>query len=153
MCEAATAYKEAVDRLNARFGALAKLRAEANALADRFPDVVAPTLAPVIEPARRKACIAAALVVDGIAFDHSRLRSPNIEHDEHRLRTRRTYEEVTGTPAGEIISATGLQQWPELSAKQREIVALREREKRDEADTAQQFGVEAGRSVQRVRVG
>ncbi|MCH7475430.1 MAG: hypothetical protein IIA27_12250, partial [Gemmatimonadetes bacterium] len=45
------------------------------------------------------------------------------------MRTRRTYAEIAGTPGGEIIKAAGPKPWPDLTPKQREIVASRARER------------------------
>jgi len=150
--EAAAAYKAAADRLNERYRGLAMLKAEAGALAARF-GVAAPTFAPVVIPAMREGCGAAALVVGSIKFlDHSHV-SPGTERDEHHLRTRRTYAEVAGTPGGEILKAAGLKAWPELNAKQREIVESRVRERQAEAATAARFEGEAARSTQRARFG
>ncbi len=150
--EAAASYKAKANRLNGRYRALAMLRAEAQALGDRF-GVAAPTFAPVVIPAQREACATAALVVGGIKFlDHSHV-SPGTERDEHHLRTRRTYAEVAGTPGGEILKAAGLKAWPELNAKQRGIVESRVREREEEAVTAARFEGEAERSTQRARLG
>ena len=145
--EAATAYKAAADRLNQRYRSLAMLGAEAGALCDRF-GVAAPMFAPVVIPAMRKVCGAAALVVDGVKFlDHAHVRTAT-EKCEHGLRTRRTYAEIAGTGGG-IIKAAGLKPWPELNAKQREIVESRVRERQAEAATAARFEGEAARGLQR----
>ena len=152
MREAAAAYKAAADRLNGRYRGLAMLKAEAGALAARF-GVAAPTFAPVVIPAMREGCGAAALVVGSIKFlDHSHV-SPGTERDEHHLRTRRTYAEIAGTPGGEIIKAAGLKPWPDLTPKQREIVASRAREREEEAATVARFEAEAARSITRARLG
>ena len=66
------------------------------------------------------------------------------------MRTRRTYEEVSGTPAAEIIKAAGgPKPWPELTARQRAIVEERARQQTQEADELRRFAVEADRSRER----
>ena len=123
--EAAVAYTAAADRLNERYRSLARLKAEAAALGDRF-GVAAPTFAPVVIPAMREGCGEAVRIVDSVRFlDHAYVRQAT-EHDEHNLLTRRTYREIKGTDGYRIITvAGGPQPWPELTAKQREIVASR----------------------------
>ena len=70
---AAEAYHAAVERLNQRFKALNMLRAEAGALRDRF-GVSAPALPPVVLPARREGCTAAAMAVQRATFLDTGLR-------------------------------------------------------------------------------
>ena len=57
--EAAAAYRDAVNRVNDRYRSLAKLKAEAAALTDRF-GVAAPTLPPIVIPAMHDGCREAA---------------------------------------------------------------------------------------------
>ncbi len=145
----ANLYAEAVEAVNARFNALMLLRAQVDALKDRF-GVAAPTLQPVVIPGLRDACREAAVIVDRAQFtDHSH-RPPATEKCEHQLRVRRTYREVSGTPAATIIeSAGGPKPWPPLTAKQGEIVAGRERDTEAEVLTASQFAGHADRSLSR----
>ncbi len=130
---------------------LATLAAEANALGDRF-GVDIPTFAPVVLPAMREGCAAAAMAVDVKFLDHVHV-SPATEKCEHGLRTRRTYQEVANTPSGEILKAAGPKAWPALTAKQQGIVESRERERRAEAATVARFEGEAARRLQRARLG
>ncbi len=74
------------------------------------------------------------------------------EHDEHRLRSRRSYAEVANTPGGKLIKTAGLKPWPELNAKQREIVESHARQRDEEAAQMERFGAHAARSPQRMRV-
>ncbi len=150
--EAATSYVKAVGRINERFLTLAKLRAEAGALADRFA-VDAPKLAPVVAPARREGCVAAHKLIDGVGFaDHAHI-TPATEECEHHIRRRRTYREVEGSEAFRIITEAHLVAFPELTERQCEFVEDRVRQKKDEVRTMDRFGAEAARSLQRSGLG
>jgi len=106
------ALDAAITRLNDRVAKRALLRAEATALRDRFG---------LAGPALR-------------GLGDVRPLRPQIEQDAHGMRERRTYEEIRGTAAFEIIMAAGLKPWPPLTEKQQAIVAARtaarERERR-----------------------
>ncbi|MCX6027091.1 MAG: hypothetical protein NTY23_12695 [Chloroflexi bacterium] len=147
--EAAVSYQVAAERVNDRYRSLARLQAEAGALADRF-GVAVPDFPSVVIPAMREGCAAAAMTVQGAGFiDHAHIPRAT-EKDEHGLRTRRTYEEITGTPAYEIITAAGgPRPWPALTERQRAIVVERGQQQAQEAVTMQRFAMEADRSLER----
>ena len=151
--EKALAFQAEADRFNGYYRSLACLKAEAAALGDRF-GVAAPTFAPVVIPAMRAGCGEAVRIVDSVKFlDHAYVPVAT-ERCEHNLRARRSYAEVANTPGGEIITAAGgPKPWPQLNAKQREIVASREREREEETATVARFGAEAERSIQRTGLG
>jgi hypothetical protein len=50
------------------------------------------------------------------------------EQCEHKMRTRRTYAEVSGAPAGEIVEVVGPKPFPELTEHQLALIAAKERE-------------------------
>ena len=146
----AAAYAAEVHRLNERYRTLAMLRAEANALVDRFPGVAAATFTPVVIPAKREGCASAAMTAQSVTFlDHAHVR-PVTEKCETGMRTRRTFEEIKNTPSYDIIKAAGPKPWPELTSTQHEIVESRERERQAEAVTAARFEGEALRGATRV---
>lgn len=147
--EAAWHATAAADRVNERFRALEMLRAEANALAERF-GLAAPAFPPVVIPARREGCAAAVMAAQAITFlDHAHMR-PDTEQDEHGVRVRRTYREIEATEGYRIIMAAGGPKgWPELTERQRAILAEREREKVREAAEMQRFAAQADRSLSR----
>lgn len=145
--EAAEKYAEAAERLTARFGALTMLRAESDALHDRF-SIPKPSLPTVVAPLF--AAQDMLRVIGNVAFPdhlHVRLRT---EEDEHRIRTRRTYEEVEGTDAGHIIQqAGGPRPWPALTQTQQEMVDGRARQEAHVAETLDRFGAAAARVRER----
>jgi hypothetical protein len=98
----------------------------------------------------REGCAAAVMAVQAVTFlDHAHIR-PATEQDEHGLRVRRTYQEVEGTEGYRIITvAGGPKAWPELTARQREIIAGRERDRAREAVELQRFAAAADRSRER----
>lgn len=146
--EAAVAYKAAADRVNERYRSLEMLRAEANALADRF-GVAASAFPPVVIPAMREGCAAAVMAAQVKFLDHAHVRLET-EKDEHGLRTRRTYAEIDATEGYRIITlAGGPKPWPALTPQQHEIVAEQERQRAREAAEMRRFATEADRSVQR----
>lgn len=110
---AVSAVDHAVTRLNDRHAQLARLRAEASALADRF-GIPTPALAMVIPPARKGLSTECQVPLAG----HVR-EKVDIERCEHGLRERRTYAEVRGTEGHEIIERVGRKAFPELTAAQR----------------------------------
>jgi len=61
-------------------------------------------------------------------FSWLRGELPAQELCEHRLRSRRSYAEIAGTPAYEIIMEVGLGGFPALNKNQRNILASRQRE-------------------------
>ncbi len=145
----AVLYAEAVQAVNERYKALITLKAEANGLTDRL-GVAAPTFSPVVLPSLRRGCREAAVLVSDAGFvDHHHVATAT-EKCEHGLRTRRTYQEVNGTPGATIIEAAGgAKAWPALTPKQGEIVAGRERERQVEAATAARFAGHAGQALSR----
>jgi len=148
--EGAAVYVDVGSRVRERVERLRKLGAEQNALLDRFPGLCAPPLPTVTPPGRHEGVTAAVIAVDGVAFrDHLHV-TPAVEDDAHKIRRRRTYGEINGTPAYEIIAAAGgPKPWPELSERQRQIIAERERQQAQEGATMQRFAVEADRSLER----
>lgn len=116
--QAVVTLRETITTLNDRAGQLALLRAEADALADRFglPKLTLPVPP---EPDSKGADLNVSLP----AFWHHRVRHPKTALCEHGLRERRTYMEVADTQAYEIITAAGLRDFPPLTERQREILA------------------------------
>lgn len=148
---AAIEFKAKSERVNQRFATLSALRAEAEALGDRFPAVPAgPRFPAITVPARREVLIQASLVVDSVMFrDHGHIAKA-LEKCEYNLRTRRSYRELgAGTPGAAIIEAAGSKAWPALTERQQGIVEDRARERRAEAATAARFEGEAVRGLQR----
>lgn len=147
--EAVAAYAAAVTRLNERYRSLLLLKAEAEALADRF-GVAAPALPNVVVPVRRERCTAAAVVAARAEFGDRSYVRPATEEDEHHLMTRRTYKECDATEGYRIIiAAGGPKPWPELTAKQSAIVASRAEQQARVAADAPLLAAEAARAVQR----
>ena len=148
--EAAAAFADAGSRVSERIERLRKLGAEQNALLDRFPGLSAPPLPTVTPPGRHAGVTAAALAVDGVAFrDHLHIALA-VEDDAHKIRRRRTYKEISGTPAYEIITAAGgPKPWPALTERQREIIAEREQQKERAAADAPFLAAETARSLTR----
>lgn len=143
LAEAAAHYVHAVELLNEHYAKLERLRAEADALRDRFPGLAAPALPRVIAPEQRPACVEAARAVAAVSFAEYRGRRVKVEKCEHGVRERRSYREIEGTPAFEIIQAAGLPPWPPLTAAQQQILAQRERDRVEGARQAQRFATEA----------
>ena len=100
-------------------------------MGSRFGVPLSKLASPVV-PALRKGCGEAVRFVTEVKYlDHGHI-SPDIETDERGLRKRRTYEEVRGTEGFKIIEAAGLVEFPPLTQKQKELVAVRERQAREE---------------------
>ncbi len=106
---------EAIERINARYGQAVHLKAEAAALADRF-GLRAPDLVNAVSPLHRVQ-IAPKAVPAGPAS-----RRPKTEHCEHRMRERRDYSEIAGSPGYEIIQRAGLKPYPPLNERQQRSV-------------------------------
>lgn len=138
--DAAQAFAELVARANARYRQLADgLAAESGALVDRFG--VAPAKLPaVVAPDQSEKIVAAMRLIRALSFVERALTAPATEQCEHRLRTRRSYAEVAGTPAFEIIARVGPKPFPELNERQREIVAERQREQEQERENMRSIG-------------
>lgn len=114
-----------VAALNTRYAKLQMLTAEAAALADRFA-IERPALRAVTSPYDRKLDYRLPSPTRGS------MPSPRLERCEHGLRQRRSYAEVAGTPAYDIIAEAGLKPYPPLSDRERHTVAARERERDEE---------------------
>ena len=142
------ACRAAAERVNERYRSLARLKAEAEALADRF-DLAVPAFPPVILPALGEGCAAGAMAVQVTFIDDAHIR-PETERDEHGLRVRRTYKEIEAAEGYRIITAAGgPRPWPELTERQRAIIAERERQHAQEADEMRRFATEADRGLER----
>jgi hypothetical protein len=102
--QAVAALGEAITTLNSRARKLEALRAEAAALSDRF-SLPVPILTIVSEP---QFDFAASLP----QFWRLQGRRPSVEADEHRLRERRDYTEISGSPGFDIITKAGLRTFP-----------------------------------------
>ena len=120
---------DAITRLNDRYTQVVQLRAEAMALSDRF-ELPKPSLPDVVPPARRDIVVTLTRLPNKLRDRVDRYQPT--EECEHRMRTRRTYAEAAGTPGAQIIEAAGLVAFPELTERQKEIIAAREREKEQE---------------------
>ncbi len=134
--------------MNNRYRALAALRAEANALQDRF-GVAAPMFPPVVIPAMREGCGAAAMTAQSVAFLNHAHVSPATEPDEFDLRTRRSYKEISETPGFAIIKTAGPQPWPPLTAAQEAILDGRKRDAEAEIRESKRFALEGERGMAR----
>lgn len=109
---------------NERNQRLATLQAEADALHHRFglPRLGLPGFVPAGVDARTRDLHRD---LDGY------IRTiPAMEHCGYEMRQRRTYEEISDTPAFEIIRAAGLSPWPPLTEQQLRLLAAREKERR-----------------------
>jgi hypothetical protein len=125
---AARDFAEAVNRLNERYQQYAGLAAEDAALRDRF-GITGAKIPRVTSPDETANVIAAARVVEAVAYATDRISRPQTEKDEHGIRERRTYGEIGGTPAYAIIASAGPKAWPPLSERQQESIAALGREK------------------------
>ena len=148
--KAAIEFKAKAGRVNTRFETLAMLRAEAEALVDRFPAVPAgPRFPAITVPARRETCVQASFVVGSVTFrDHGHIATA-MQKDADGLRSRRSYREVSGTPGGAIIEAAGARPWPALTEAQEAILAGRKRDAVQEERESRRFAVEGDRSIER----
>lgn len=145
LVEAAQSYAAAKQAFNARFVTLKRLVAEQGALADRFGLAAPITLPTIVIPAlHEKAVEAYACLEDtGVFLDRVPHMSPATEKCEHRLRQRRTYKEIKGSPAFEIIQAAGgPKPFDELNERQKEIIASREAGAEAEREMSARIGPE-----------
>jgi hypothetical protein len=126
--EAARTYAEAVNRLNERFVQYQGLVAEDVALRDRF-GIAGAKISHVTSPNETASVVAAARVVEAVAYASDRISRPQTEQDEHKLRERRTYGEIGGTAAYTIIQSAGLKPWRPLSEREQESIAALGKEK------------------------
>ncbi len=148
--DAATQYAEASVGMHQTFGALAKLRAERGALADRFEGVAAANLppSPIVAPARHGGV---GLAVETVAInfaDHAHLAMAT-EKDEHGLRSRRSYREAAGSPGYAIIQTAGLAPWPKLTTAQAAVLDGRRRDAEAEQRDSTRFAAESERALVR----
>lgn len=120
--EKAAELAEAIKKLNDRAGQVAALKAEADALCDRFA-LASVELPTVVPPLRRDIDLLPVRLAD-----HPAVIFGVTESCEHQMRSRRTYVEVEGSDGYAIIQAAGLIPFPELTPRQRGIVAERQRE-------------------------
>lgn len=123
---AVASVAEAIARLNGRYSQIVTLRAEAAALADRFA-LPKPILPDVEAPARRAVAVELTRLPNTLR-DTAWGNQPT-EECEFKMRTRRTYSEVSGTPGAEIIATAGLKPFPALTKRQNEIIGAKAREK------------------------
>jgi hypothetical protein len=126
--ELANAYAENSAQLRAVDDDLERYEAEDRALADRF-DVARSDLPPLTASGATAEALEAHRTVHRASLpEHHWPVSPKTEQCEHRLRERRTYQEVADTPGFAIITEAGLKPFPELTERQRKIIAERARE-------------------------
>ena len=148
--KAAEEYKAMVAQANERFKSLALLRAEAGALADRFPGVPAgPQFPAVMGPARSDPCIQAEFIVNGARFHGHGYIATGMEKDAEALRSRRSYKEIAGTLGAAIIAAAGVRPWPPLTEAQGKILDGRKRDAAAEIRESRRFAEEGARSTER----
>jgi hypothetical protein len=145
---ASAALRDAITTLNSRARKLEHLKAEADSLGDRFGVNVSP-LVVVSEPQ------------GGVTLPpfwrHHSVR-PIFEQCEHSLRTRRSYEEIGGSPGFAIIQTAGLRPFRPLTEQECEVLEDREEQRRPdpvlarailEADALGHLGVSGGRVLRR----
>lgn len=130
---ATAALRDAITVLNQRAKKLEDLRAEAAALSDRF-GLPVPSLSIVNEP---REDIAASLP----PFWRHQVVRPSFEDDEHRLRQRRDYQEVGGSPGYGIIQRAGFRPFRPLTEREREVLDGMAEERKPDA-TLQQAAAE-----------
>lgn len=129
--DAAKAYAAAVAQLNARYRQVEMLKAESDALVDRF-GIGAAKVPQVLPPNRRERSIAAARQVQAAEPSDYRAVLPITEQcSPHRLRVRRNYSEVAGSEAHEIIIKAALRPFPALNEAQQRIIEERQREQEE----------------------
>jgi hypothetical protein len=139
---AARAYAEAVDRLNERYQQYVAFVAEDSALRDRF-GIAGAKIPRVFSPDETASVIAAARLVEAVAYATDRITRPQTEKDEHGVRERRTYGEIGGTPAYTIIASVGPKPWRPLSEHEQESIAALGREKEANSQFFGELAVEA----------
>jgi hypothetical protein len=111
LAAAAKSYAETAAALGDTYEDYRRFEAEDAALVDRFG--VAPAGLPrLLAPDQHAAVIAAARLVHEVEYATGRRTPPATEKDGTGLRTRRTYDEVAGTPAHAIVRAVGLKPFP-----------------------------------------
>ena len=129
---------KAAETFNARFEQSERLIAEHAALVDRF-GIVAKVLEHATAPAVRKDVLDATAQHGFVGLaERTDAYAPQVESDATGLRQRRTFAEIAGTPGYEIIVDAGLVPFPELTERQREIVAERDGAVRSKATRARE---------------
>ena len=114
---------EAITTLNGRARKIEGLRAESVALADRF-ELAIPLLAVVSEPQLN-------LNASLPPFWRLQAKRPSFESDEHGLRERRDFAEISGSVAYEIIQRAGLRPYRPLTEREREVLLADKDERPD----------------------
>ena len=149
--KAAVEYKATAERVNERFATLAALRAESEALYDRFPTVPpGPRFPPITAPSRREPVIQASLVASSVKFLGHVHIAKETEKCPHSIRSRRTYRELGAATLGAaIIKAAGLGDWPALTAAQEAILAGQKRGASAEVLESQRFSEQGDRATER----
>ncbi len=135
--EQATAFAAAGEAVNETFRALMTLRAEDAALVDRF-GLARSELPPVIAPGRHEGVTAAVMGAARFSGRDTGHVSPTTGTNAFGAR-RRTFEEIKGSPAYEIISQAGLKPFPpptpaQQADRERQEAASREFAARVEAE-------------------
>jgi len=150
LSDAAAEYVEASVTLHQTFGALAKMRAERAALADRFEGVATPNLppSPIVAPAQHGGVRLAVKTVAINFADHAHIAMAT-EKDEHGLRSRRSYREAADSPGYDIIKTVGLPPWPKLTTAQAAIRDGRRRDAEAERRDSTRFAAESERILER----
>jgi len=143
--ELAVAYREQKQRIADRFNGLRMLRAEGNALADRF-GLPVPDLSNVVPPIRHDGIGAAWRETERVRWPEYAYTPPHLERNEFGVK-RRTYREVRGTPTYDIIvQAGGPKPFPAVSAARQ---AAAEERREIEARSLRQFEAEVPKVVAR----
>jgi len=124
--DAAKAYIDAVTQLNARYRQIETLAAESDAIVDRF-GIGGAKVPKTLPPNRRERCIAIARQIAALEYGDYRSLNPITEQCENRMRVRRNYSEVAGTPSYDIINGAGLKPFSPLSEVQLRMVEDRQR--------------------------
>jgi hypothetical protein len=121
---------QAINTLNERYAQVTSYDQEYEALKDRFEFTKAE--APRLELPTPPAVTLDKLTASPVPFGLRNRMHPDLEQHEYFEFRRRTYAEVEGTPAGEIIARAGLKAWPRLTATQQaRMDALLERQGRE----------------------
>lgn len=140
--EAAEVYEALAVTVNALWAGLTQHEREAEALGARF-GLEPPDLPRVKVPEIHPDCVTAFERVRAVGFAGPQLYIPHTEEDGSVLRRqRRDFVEINGTPAYEIIQAVGLRPWPELTPRQRELLAQDEANKTRSHTELREMGVE-----------
>jgi hypothetical protein len=132
MLECARAYDTARTKFLEAFEKTKELRLEENALCHRFE--LARSKLPVIPVPARHPVLAQMPFVGDYNWPDNAHKAEATQRCEHQMRTRRTYKECSRTEGFEIITGAGLRPFAELNARQRELLAEKERDNKREAE-------------------